>query len=87
MTIAVSTSPPDRPHEILDTVTAIGVSTRVTFKGGPHLDEALENCKEKLREYAAELGADAVVSCQFETHFDSHTINLAGFGTAVRWER
>ena len=84
MTIKVSTTPPDRPHEILDTIAAVGVSTKGTFRGGPHLDRALEACKEGLRNFAAELGADAVVSCHIEKHFDGRTINVAGFGTAVR---
>ena len=84
MTIAVSTTPPDRLCEVLDTVAAVGVAT-ATLRGGPHLDEALEACKEGLRQFAKALGADAVVSCQFETHFDARTINVAGFGTAVRW--
>jgi hypothetical protein len=86
MTIKISTAPPDRPHEILDTIAAVGVSTKGTFRGGPHLDKALEACKEGLRKFAAELGADAVVSCHFETHFDNQVINVAGFGTAVRWK-
>lgn len=84
MTIPVSTTPPDRTCEVLDTVAAVGVATG-TFRGGPHLDEALEACKQGLRGFAQALGADAVVSCHFETHFDSRTINVAGFGTAVRW--
>jgi hypothetical protein len=86
MTIPVSTAPPHRPCEVLDTVSAVGVATAGVFRGGPRLDEALENCKQVLRQCAQALGADAVVSCQFETYFDSKTINVAGFGTAVRWK-
>lgn len=86
MTIKVSTTPPDRPHEILDTVAAVGVATGGALRGGPRLDAALEDCKDGLRQFARALGADAVVSCHFETHFDSRTINVAGFGTAVRWK-
>ena len=86
MTILVSTTPPGRPHEILDTVAAVGVATGGALRGGPRLDAALEDCKEGLRQFAQALGADAVVSCHFETHFDSRTINVAGFGTAVRWK-
>ena len=85
MTIPVSTTPPNRPFEVLDTVAAVGVATGGAFRGGPQLDEALEDCKEGLRQFAKALGADAVVSCHFETHFDSRTINVAGFGTAIRW--
>ncbi|MGO4917667.1 hypothetical protein [Pseudogemmobacter sp. W21_MBD1_M6] len=85
MKITVSTAPPDGPHEILDTIAAVGISTSSAFRGGPHLNEALDKCKEGLRRYAERLGADALVSCQFEAHFDNNVINLAGFGTAVRW--
>ena len=85
MTIPVSTTPPDRPHEVLDTIAAVGVATGGFLRGGPHLDAALEQCKEGLRRFAAALGADAVASCHFETHFDRDTINVAGFGTAIRW--
>ena len=86
MTIPVSTTPPDRAFKVLDTVAAVGVATGGTFRGDPSLDAALEDCKEGLRQFAKALGADAVVSCHFETHFDSRTINVAGFGTAVRWK-
>ena len=84
MTILISTTPPDRPFEILDAVASVGVATGGTFRGGPRLDEALEDCKAGLRAFAKNLGADAVVSCHFETHFDNRIINVAGFGTAVR---
>jgi hypothetical protein len=86
MAIPISTTPPDRPCEVLDTVAAVGVATAGVLRGAPRLDAALEDCKAGLRQFAQALDADAVVSCHFETHFDSRTINVAGFGTAVRWK-
>lgn len=80
-----NTPPPARPHEVIDTIAAVGVSTGGTFRGGPRLDEALERCKEGLRHFAQGLGANAVMSCYFETHFNNQTVNVAGYGTAIRW--
>lgn len=52
-------------------------------------DAALEDGEEGLWQFAEPHGADAIVSCRFETHFDSRTISVAGFGTPVRrpWRR
>ncbi|MFA5537916.1 MAG: heavy metal-binding domain-containing protein [Gemmobacter sp.] len=85
MPVTLSTAPPDAPHEVLDIVGAIGTTTGGAFSGGPRLSDALDDCKANLRARAEELGADAVVSCGFETTYDSRSINIAAYGTAVKW--
>lgn len=86
MTITLTTAEPNAPHEVIDIVGTIGVARKQMFASGPHLGDALAACKTFLQEKAAELGADAVVAIRFETTYNHDTINIVGYGTAIKWQ-
>lgn len=85
MTITLTTAEPNAPHEVIDIIGAIGTANKQMFTRGPFLGDALKACKMFLREKAEELGADAVVATRFETTYNHETINIVGYGTAIRW--
>ncbi len=83
MTIRLTTYPPDRPHEVIEVVAAVGVSTK-SFLCAPDLGVAMAACRDGLRLRARELGADMVAGCQFQVNFGPSAANVTGFGTAIR---
>jgi hypothetical protein len=48
MTIRLTTYPPDRPHEVIEVVAAVGVSTK-SFLSAPDLGVAMAACRDGLR--------------------------------------
>lgn len=85
MAITLSTTDPQAPHVVIDIIGAIGMTQKQMFSSGPFLSDALAACKEFLREKAAEIGADAVAAIRFETTYDNNSINVVGYGTAIKW--
>jgi len=83
MTIPLTTYPPDRPHEVIEAVAAVGVSTK-SFLSAPDLGVAMTACRDGLRLRAREVGADMVVGCHFQVDFGPSAANVTGFGTAIR---
>lgn len=83
MTIRLTTYPPDRPHEVIEVVAAVGVSTK-SFLSAPDLGVAMAACRDGLRLRAGELGADMVAGCQFQVNFGPSAANVTGFGTAIK---
>ncbi len=86
MAVTLTTAEPQARHKVIDIVGAIGTARKQMFTSGPFLGDALSACKAFLRDKAAELGADAVVAIRFETSYNHDTINIVGYGTAVRWQ-
>lgn len=78
MTIRLTTYPPDRPHEVVEVVAAVGVSTK-SFLSAPDLGVAMTACRDGLRLRARELGADMVAGCQFQVNFGPSAANVTGF--------
>jgi hypothetical protein len=48
MMIPLTTYPPDRPHEVIEVVAAVGVSTK-GFLSAPDLGVAMAACRDGLR--------------------------------------
>jgi len=83
MRIPLTTYPPDRSHEVIEVIAAVGVSTK-GFLSAPDLGVAMAACRDGLRLRARELGANMVVGCQFQVNFGTSAANVTGFGTAIR---
>lgn len=82
MTIRLTIYPPDRPHEVIEVVAAVGVTTK-NFLSAPDLGGAMAACRDGLHLRAREIGAD-MVGCQFQVNFGPSAVNVTGFGTAIR---
>lgn len=83
MTIQLTTCPPDQPHEVIEVVAAVGVSTK-SFLSASDPGVAMASCRDGLRLRARKLGADMVVGCQFQLNFEPSAADVTGFGTTIR---
>lgn len=86
MTVVLTTYPPPGPHDVIEVVAAVGVSTK-GFINEPDLGAAMAACREGLRLRAKEVGADMVAGCHFQVDFGPKAANVTGFGTAIRASR
>lgn len=89
--VLLSTGDLHEDYDIIDVVIATDSHQAGVFSG-PNPAKAFDGVKTRLRERGAELGADAIVSCQFEyrvavavgTLLTKQCLELFAYGTAVR---
>ena len=89
--ILVTTSDLKEEYEIVDAIFALDSCT-AGFLHGADPNKAFDKVKDALREKAKELGAHAVICCQFEYRVavdsgimsSKQVIEIFAYGTAVR---
>ena len=89
--ILVTTSDLKEEYEIVDAVFALDSCTAGFFRGADP-NKAFDKVKDALRKKASELGAHAVICCQFEYRIalesgiigNKQVVEIFAYGTAVR---
>lgn len=89
--VLITTSDLKDDYEIVDAIFALDSCSEGLFRGADP-NQAFEKVKEVLRKKAKELGAHAVINCQFEYRVavaqglvgSKQVIEIFAYGTAVR---
>ncbi len=89
--ILVTTGDIKEDYEIVDAIFALDSCTEGVFKGADP-NKAFDKVKDGLRKKANELGAHAVINCEFEYRVavsqgimsSKQVIEIFAYGTAVR---
>ena len=84
----ISTTNINEKYEVIDTVFVLQSETAQGFlgTGGIDTDAAFDGVKSLLSAKAQELGADAIIGCDFEQRVanDASFLEIFAYGTAVK---